>query len=67
MPFKETVNDPSSKNGSPPNSQAYPWNLYLIHNVKDNVVFLAWKVFNAKNLFIVSEAWNAKVTFVKKP
>ena len=50
MPFKETVNDPSSKNGSPPDSQVYPWNLYQTNTV----VLLCLKVFNSDNSYIFS-------------
>ena len=37
-----------------PDLQRYPWNLDLIKNVEDNVVFLTRKVFISVNFSIVS-------------
>ena len=34
--------------------------------MKNNVVFLAWKLFSSDNFFIVSEARNKQVTFAEK-
>ena len=45
----------------------YTWNLYLIKNVKDVVVFLGLKVFNFDNIFPVFQQKKCtQVTFVKK-
>ena len=40
-----------------PDSQRYPWNLYLVKNVEDNVVFLGLKVFNSFKNFILSAVY----------
>ena len=37
-----------------PDLQRYPWNLDLIKNVEDNVIFLTRKVFISVNFSIVS-------------
>ena len=48
------------------NSQQYPWNLYLIKNVKANVLDHL-KVPNYDNSNMCSCSRNAKVTFLEKP
>jgi len=37
-----------------PDSQRYPWNRYLINNVKDIVVFLGLEMLNSDNFKILS-------------
>ena len=46
-----------------PDSQPFPWDLYLIEIVEDNVVSLTWKVFNSDNSYIVSCSRIAKKNF----
>ena len=50
-----------------PDSQNYPWNHYLIHYVRNTVVFFYWKVFKFDNLNTFSCSRNAQVTFEEKP
>ena len=38
-----------------PDSQGYPWNLYLINNVEDILVFQTRKVLNSDNFFHASK------------
>ena len=40
--------------------------LDLITSAEDNVISLAWHLFDFDNFFLVSEARNAQVTIVKK-
>ena len=48
--------------------QRYPANLYLMNNLKNNIVFSSVKtLFTYVNFSIVYEAKNALVTFVEKP
>ena len=35
-----------------PDSQQYPWNLYLIYDVEDIIVFLVKKVWNSDNSWL---------------
>ena len=39
----------------------------MINNVQDKVVFLILKMFNSKNVSIVSEVKNTQVTYAEKP
>ena len=45
--------------------QRYPWNLYLINNVEDIVIFLGLKVFNSDNSFMFTCSF--RITVVEKP
>ena len=49
-----------------PNLQRYPWNLYLINDMEDIVVFLGLKLFNSDNINMFSCSRNAQVTFIEK-
>ena len=48
-----------------PDTQQYIWNLYLINNVEDIVVFLG---FNSDNLYVYADApaVKCKITLVEK-
>ena len=46
-----------------PDSQLYPWSLYMTHNVEDIIVFLGLKhVFNSDHYYMFSCGRNAQVT-----
>jgi len=50
-----------------PDSQRFLWNVYLINNVEDMAVFLAWKVFNFDFIIHCFTCRNVLVvTFIKK-
>ena len=46
--------------------QWYPWNLYLIHNVENIVVFLDLKVFISDNSYMFSCGRNARNFFCRE-
>ena len=48
------------------NLQRYPWNLYLINNMEDIIVFLSLKLFNSDDINMFSCSRNAQVTFIEK-
>ena len=50
-----------------PNSQQYPWNVYLINNVENIVGFLGLTVFHSDNSYMFSCTRNAQVTLGEKP
>jgi len=50
-----------------PDSQRYPYNLYLINNAKDIDVVLGLKVFNSDISCMFSCSKNTQVMFVQKP
>ena len=53
------LNDSPLKRGEFP---IHPWNLNLLNNVKDTVVFLAWNIFISKHYFFsIKTLFYAKV------
>ena len=48
-------------------SQRNPWTLCLMNNVKDNVVFLAWKVFSSDFSFLVFLQLDCAGNFCREP
>ena len=68
--FKGTVNvissNPPAKMAMP-DSQKYPWNLYLINNVDDIVVFLVFLFLNTGNSYMFSGSRNVFVPLEEKP
>ena len=50
-----------------PDSQLYPWNLYLINNVEDIVDFLGLKLYNFDHSNMFTNIRNAQINLVEKP
>ena len=53
--------DPLHAKRAMPDSQRYPWNLYLINDVKDIGVFLGLKVLNSDQLYIQGVPINMEI------